>query len=83
VGGKRHTIDEIMENLEWAHRAVAAGRTAREVTQDLQITEQTYYRWKKVYGASRADLVKQIKHLEKENTRLRRMIAEQILRRSI
>jgi len=83
VGGKRHTIDEIMENLERVHRALAGGDSVSAVCRDLQITEQTYYRWRKAYGASRVDLVKQIKQLERENAHLRRLVAEQILHRSI
>jgi putative transposase len=83
VGGRRHTLDEIMENLQWAQRALAGGRSARAVCRDLDITEQTYYRWRKEYGSSRVDLMKRIQRLEKENARLRRLVAEQALQRSI
>ena len=79
MGGKRHTIDEIMVNLRWARKELAGGRSARELCRDLQITEQTYYRWRKEYGAARIDLVKRIKHLERENRRLRGLVAEQAL----
>jgi transposase-like protein len=79
MGQKRHTVDEILANLQWAKRELASGRSAREVCRDLQVTEQTYYRWRKEYGASRVDLVKRIKHLEQENKRLRGLVAEQAL----
>jgi putative transposase len=83
VGGKRHTIEEILQKLDRAERARAKGRSMQAVFGDLKVTEQTYYRWRKEYGASRVELAKRVKVLEKENGQLRRMLAEKMLNQTI
>jgi putative transposase len=83
VGGKRHTIEQILKKLDQADTSLANGRSIRVVCRELGVTEQTYYRWRKQYGASRIELAKRVKALEKENARLRRLIAEQVLQHSI
>jgi len=82
LGGKRHTIEQILEKLDRAERAVANGRSTRGVCRELGVSEPTCYRWRKVYGVSRADLAKRVKDLEKPNARLRALLAEQILKGS-
>ena len=82
MGGKRHTIEQILEKLDRAERALANGRSTRGVCRELEVSEPTYYRWRKVYGVSRADLVKRVMDLEKQNARLRELLAEQILKSS-
>ncbi len=54
-----------------------------EVVRKLEITEQTYYRWRKEYGGLRLDQAKCLKELEKENTRLKRLVADQALDNAI
>ena len=58
---------------------LAKGRTTGEVVRQLGITAQTYYRWRKEYGGLRLDQAKRRKELEKENSRLRKLLAEQAL----
>jgi transposase-like protein len=79
VGGKHHTIDEIIEKLQTAEKALATGMTAGAICRKLSITEQTYYRWRRVYGGSPVEQAKRIRELERENGRLRKLIAEQAL----
>jgi len=55
------------------------GRKVPEVCKLIEITEQTYYRWRQKYGGMQPDMVKQLKTLEKENARLKKMVAEQAL----
>ena len=62
--------------------------TAREATRQIGVTEQTYYRWRKEYGGMKVDQAKRLKVLEKENMRLKRLVAEkeldiQILRETL
>ena len=82
MGGKRHTIEQILDKLERAERALASGRSTRAVCRDLKVTEQTYYRWRKEYGGLRLDQARRLKELEKENARLKKLVAEQSLRSS-
>ena len=50
-----------------------------EVCKHLEVTEQTYYRWRSQYGGMKADDAKRLKELEKENARLKRIVADQAL----
>ena len=58
-------------------------QTTGEVARKLGITEQTYYRWRKEYGGLRVDQAKRLKELEKENARLKRLVADQALDNAI
>ena len=62
---------------------LARGATVKEVCKKLAITEQTYYRWRKEYGGLRTDQAKRFKQLEKENARLKKLLAEKELDLSI
>ena len=61
----------------------AKGRTVAQACKKIGVTEQTYYRWRKEYGGLRMDQVKRFKELEKENTRLKKLLAEAELDKSI
>ena len=62
---------------------LAQGVTVGEVCKKLAITEQTYYRWRKEYGSLRVDQAKRLKGLEKENQRLKKLLAEAALDKAI
>ncbi len=73
---KRYTPEEIIGKLRAAEVSLAQGERVPLVCKGLGITEQTYYRWRREYGGLRIDQVKRLKHLEQENGRLRRAVAD-------
>ena len=79
----RHTVDQIIGKLRRAD--VLLGKQVRvpEICKQLEITEQTYYRWRKEYGSLRMDQAKRLKELEKENARLKRLLADAELDKAI
>ncbi len=83
MGRKRHTAEEIIGKLRTAEIELATGLGTAEVVRKLGITEQTYYRWGKEYGGLRLDQAKRLKELEKENTRLKKLVADQALDNAI
>ena len=76
---KRHTVDQIIAKLRRADVELGKGKKVPEVCKLIEITDQTYYRWRQKYGDMQPDMVKQLKSLEKENARLKKMVAEQAL----
>jgi transposase-like protein len=80
---KRHTPEQIIRKLREAEVELANGLTTADVVRKLEITEQTYYRWRKEYGGLRLDQAKRLKELEKENARLKKLVADQALDNSI
>ena len=80
---KRHTPEQVIRKLREAEVELAKGQTTADVARKLGITEQTYYRWRKEYGGLRLDQAKRLKELEKENGRLKRLLAEQALDNAI
>jgi transposase-like protein len=62
---------------------LAQGKTTKDVCKQLEVTEQTYYRWRKEYGGLKVDQAKRLRDLERENSRLKRMVADQALDISI
>jgi transposase-like protein len=58
---------------------LAKGQATSEVCREVGITEQTYYRWRKEYGSLRVDQMRRLKDLERENGRLKRLVADQAL----
>ena len=76
---KRHTIDQIISKLRRADVELGKGKKVPEVCKQLSITEQTYYRWRQKYGGMQPEMAKQLKSLEKENARLKKLVAEQAL----
>ncbi len=83
MGRKRHTAEQIIAKLREAEVALAKGQTLDLVVRKLEIAEQTYYRWRKEYGGLRVDQAKRLKELEKENARLKRLVADQALDNAI
>jgi putative transposase len=80
---KRHSTEQIMAKLREVEVGLAKGESVALVCRRLEITEQTYYRWRKEYGGLKIEQAKRFRELEKENTRLRRLVAEQALDLSI
>ena len=74
--GRKHTIEQIIAKLREAEVALGKGQPVGKVARKLGITEQTYYRWRKEYGGIRTDQAKRLKELEKENGRLKKLVAE-------
>ena len=76
---KRYAAEQIIRHLRGAEVELAKGQTTGEVCRKLGITEQTYYRWRKEYGSLREDQVRRLKELERENGRLKQLVADQAL----
>jgi putative transposase len=75
MGRKRYTAEQIISMLREAEVLQSQGMTIGEISRKLAITEQTYYRWRKEYGGMRIDQAKRLKELEKENVRLKKILA--------
>jgi putative transposase len=76
---KRFSAEQIIANLREAEVLLAKGQTAGEVCRHLNISEQTYYRWRKEYGGLEVDQARRLKQLEAENAKLKRLVADQAL----
>ena len=77
---RRHnTPEQIVRKLREADRMLGEGTALVEVCKHLEVTEQTYYRWRNQYGGMKPDDAKRLKELEKENARLKRIVADQAL----
>ncbi len=83
MGRKRHTGEQIIAKLREAEVGLAKGQPLALVVRKLEIAEQTYYRWRKEYGGLRVDQAKRLKELEKENARLKKLVADQALDNAI
>lgn len=77
--GRSHTPEQIVRKLREADRMLGEGQPMVEVCKHLEVTEQTYYRWRNQYGGMKADDAKRLKELERENQRLKRIVADQAL----
>ncbi len=80
---KRNSTEQIIQKLREAEVALAKGRTVGEVAKQLGVTEQTYYRWRKEYGGLKTDQAKRLKELERENARLKKVVADLALDKAI
>ena len=72
-------MDQVISKLRRADVELGKGKKVPEVCKQIEITEQTYYRWRQKYGGMQPEMAKQLKSLEKENARLKKMVAEQAL----
>ncbi len=80
---KRYTVEQIITKLREAEVELAKGSKTPQVCRKLEISEQTYYRWRKEYGGLRVDQAKRLKQLEQENVRLKKVVADLSLDNSI
>jgi transposase-like protein len=74
-----YTPEQIIRKLREAEVFLAEGKTAQQAARQIGVTEQTYYRWRKEYGGMQVEQAKRLKALEKENARLKRLVAEKEL----
>ena len=80
---KRHSGPQIVAKLRQADVLIGQGKAVPEVCRELEVSEQTYYRWRQKYGGMSPDMIKQFRVLQKENTRLRKVVADQALDNAI
>ena len=73
---KRHKPEEIVRKLRQVDVLVGQSQSRIDAIRQVQITEQTYYRWRKQYGGMGTDQLKELKRLQKENERLRRAVSD-------
>ena len=76
---KRYTTEQIIGKLREAEVELARGKTVGQVCKQLGVTEQTYYRWRKEYGGLRVNQAKRFRDLERENARLKKLVANMAL----
>ncbi len=80
---KRYTVEQIIAKLREAEVELARGAKTPEACRKLGISENTYYRWQKEYGGLRVDQARRLKELERENARLKKLLAETMLDNAI
>jgi transposase-like protein len=80
---KYFSTEQIISKLREAEVLLSQGKTAVEVSRSLNISEQTYYRWRKEYGGMGTDQAHRLKELERENARLKQLVAELSLDKAI
>ncbi len=78
-----HTPEQIVQKLREADAKVAAGATIEQVCKDMGISDATYYNWRRQYGRMKLDQVKQLKAIQKENARLKKLVADLSLDKAI
>jgi putative transposase len=81
--GTPEQAEQIIPKLREVEVELGRGKTVAEAVKKIGVTEQTYYRWKKKFGGLRIDQAKRLKELEKENSRLKRLLADAELDRAI
>jgi transposase-like protein len=68
--------EQVINKLREAEILLSQGSTVAEASRKLNVTEQTYYRWRKEYGGMRVDQARRLKELEQENSRLKKLVAD-------
>lgn len=76
---RRHTPEQILGKLRDADVMLANGQAIAEITRKLEVSEQTYHRWRNQFGGMKGPEMKRLKELERENARLKRLVADQAL----
>lgn len=80
---KRHTPKQIVGKLREADSLLSGGASVAEACRQLEVSEATYHRWRRRYGGVEVQALKQLKSLEKENIRLKKIVADQAVDISI
>ena len=80
---KRHTPEQIIRKLREADGLLAEGKPIAEIGQRLEISEQTFHRWRNQYGGMKGDDMKHLKALQIENRRLKKLVADLSLDKQI
>ncbi len=73
---KRYSSEQIINKLREVELMVNRGSAIGEASKKIGVSEQTYYRWRKQYGGMHIEQAKRLKYLEKENVRLKRIVAD-------
>jgi len=73
---KTYSPEQIVKMLREADAKIASGSTVEQICRELAISDGTYYKWRKLYGRMQLDQVKRLKELQKENTRLKKLVAD-------
>jgi putative transposase len=73
---KKHTPEQVVRKLATADRMLNEGKGVADVCRELQVSEQTYYRWRNQFGGMNTDNAKRLKDLERENATLKRLLAD-------
>ena len=73
---RRHTPEQIIRKLREADRLLGEGKTIPELARALEVSENTYHRWRNQFGGLKADDAKRLKELERENGTLKRLLAD-------
>jgi putative transposase len=81
--GKKHSAEQIIKKLREADVMMATGKSIGQVCQALEVSEQTFHRWRNQYGGMKAEEAKRLKELEDENKRLKKLLAEAELDKAI
>jgi transposase-like protein len=80
---KRNNAEQVVTKLRQIDVPVAQGRTVGQACKEAEISEQSYYRWRKEYGGLDIEQAKRFKELERENARLKRLVADLSLEKQI
>ena len=83
MSGKRYSAEDIIRRLREADVVIGQGRTVAEAIRHLGVNKVTCYRWRKEYGGMKVDQARRLKELEKENTRLKKLVADLSLDKAI
>jgi transposase-like protein len=76
MGRKIFTPEQIIGKLREAEVLLSKGQSVEQMSRQLGVTEQTYYRWRKEYGGMRVEQAKRLRELEKENAQLKKLVAD-------
>ena len=76
---KKHSGPQIVAKLRLADVLIGQGKSVPEVCREIEVSQQTYYRWRQKYGGMSPDTIKQLRLLQKENKRLKTVVADQAL----
>ena len=76
---KRYTETQIVSKLRQADVLIGKGQSVPDVCREIEVSQQTYYRWRQKYGGMSPEMVKELKELQKENARLRKIVADQAI----
>ncbi len=80
---QRHSPEQIVRKIQDADRILAEGGDVAAVVRELNVTEATYYRWRNQYGGLKAEDAKKLKHLERQNLQLKKLLAEAELEKAV
>ena len=81
--GKKHSPEQIVRKLQEADAMLTVGKTIGQACQALEVSEQTFHRWRNQYGGMKAQEAKRLRELEDENRRLKKLLAEAELDKAI